>query len=104
MIKRELAEGVTTSAVDEIYEAAQCAGAIGGKLLGVGGGGFMALFVDPRRRDAVRDALRGLVEVRFRTGAPGSRVVVYEPNDFDHGWAPPKPSESERPPLELSVA
>jgi hypothetical protein len=64
----------------------------------------MALFVDPGRREAVRDALRGLVEVRFRTGAPGSRVVVYEPDDFDHGWAPPKLAEGESPPLELSVA
>jgi D-glycero-alpha-D-manno-heptose-7-phosphate kinase len=84
MLKRELADGVTTSAVDEIYEAARCAGAVGGKLLGAGGGGFMALFVDPGRREAVRDGLRGLVEVRFRTGAPGSRVVVYEPDGLDH--------------------
>ena len=65
-------------------EAARRAGAVGGKLLGAGGGGFMALFVDPGRRDAVRDALRGLVEVRFRAGAPGSRVVVYEPDGLDH--------------------
>lgn len=85
MMKRELAEGVTTGAIDEIYDAARGAGAIGGKLLGAGGGGFMAFFVDPTRREAVRDALRGLVEVRFRTGAPGSRVVVYEPDGLGHG-------------------
>lgn len=80
MMKRELADGVTTSAIDEIYEAARSAGATGGKLLGAGGGGFMAFFADPSRHDAVADALRGLVRVRFRIGAPGSRVVVYEPD------------------------
>jgi D-glycero-alpha-D-manno-heptose-7-phosphate kinase len=79
-MKRELAEGVTTSAIDEIYGAAKGAGAIGGKLLGAGGGGFMLLFVEPERQAAVRAALPGLVEVRFKTGAPGSRVVVYEPD------------------------
>lgn len=79
MMKRELAEGVTTSAIDEIYDTARGAGAIGGKLLGAGGGGFMAFFADPARQDAVAEALHGLVRVRFRIGAPGSRVVVYEP-------------------------
>jgi D-glycero-alpha-D-manno-heptose-7-phosphate kinase len=85
MMKRELAEGVTTSAIDEIYEAARAAGAIGGKLLGAGGGGFMLLFAEPDRQAAIRDALRGLVHVRFRLGAPGSRVVVYEPDGFGQG-------------------
>src|SRR3712207_2395772 len=80
MMKRELAEGVTTSAIDEIYEAARAAGAIGGKLLGAGGGGFMLLFAEPGRQAAIREALRGLVHVRFRLGAAGSRVVVYEPD------------------------
>jgi D-glycero-alpha-D-manno-heptose-7-phosphate kinase len=85
MMKRELAEGVTTSAVDEIYDAARSVGAIGGKLLGAGGGGFMAFCVEPGRHQAVREALAGLVEVRFRTGAPGSRVIVYEPDGFANG-------------------
>ncbi len=80
MMKRELAEGVTTSAINEIYEAARAAGAIGGKLLGAGGGGFMLLFAEPDRQAAIREALRGLVHVRFRLGAAGSRVVVYEPD------------------------
>ena len=79
-MKRELAEGVSTSAIDEIYEAARGAGAIGGKLLGAGGGGFMLVFAEPDRRAAIREALQGLIQVRFRTGAPGSKVVVYEPD------------------------
>ncbi|HEX6016227.1 MAG TPA: hypothetical protein VFY87_31370, partial [Geminicoccaceae bacterium] len=70
MMKRDLADGVTTSVIDKMYDAARAAGAIGGKLLGAGGGGFMVLFVHPTRHEAVRDALRELVEVRFRTGAP----------------------------------
>jgi D-glycero-alpha-D-manno-heptose-7-phosphate kinase len=80
MMKRELADGVSTGAIDEIYAAARGAGAIGGKLLGAGGGGFMLIFAEPDRQDAVAEALHGLVRVRFTIGAPGSRVVVYEPD------------------------
>ena len=78
-MKREIADVVSTSAIDEIYAAARGAGAIGGKLLGAGGGGFMLLFAPPERHAAIREGLRGLIEVRFRIGSPGSRIVVYEP-------------------------
>jgi D-glycero-alpha-D-manno-heptose-7-phosphate kinase len=84
-MKRELADNVSTSAIDEIYAAARAAGAIGGKLLGAGGGGFMLFFAEPDRQPAVRAALKGLVEVACRIGSPGSRVVVYEPNGLSAG-------------------
>jgi D-glycero-alpha-D-manno-heptose-7-phosphate kinase len=80
MMKRELADAVSTSAIDEIYEAARAEGAIGGKLLGAGGGGFMVLFAAPERQPAIRAKLAELIEVRFKIGSPGSRIVVYEPS------------------------
>lgn len=80
MMKRELADAVSTSAIDEIYDAARAEGAIGGKLLGAGGGGFMVIFAEPGRQPAIRAKLDGLVEVKFKIGSPGSRIVVYEPS------------------------
>jgi D-glycero-alpha-D-manno-heptose-7-phosphate kinase len=79
-LKRELAEAVTNSEVDGIYEAARSAGAVGGKLLGAGGGGFMLIFARPEVQPAIRERLSRLVEVSFEVGSSGSRIVVYEPN------------------------
>jgi D-glycero-alpha-D-manno-heptose-7-phosphate kinase len=79
-IKRELADGVTTPAIDEIYSAGREAGAIGGKLLGAGGGGFMLFYVPPEKRTAVRERLRNLIHVGFRIEGEGSKIVLYEPN------------------------
>jgi D-glycero-alpha-D-manno-heptose-7-phosphate kinase len=83
MLKRELATSISTPAIDEIYETARAAGAIGGKLLGAGGGGFVLLFVEPAKQPVVRQALSRLIEVDFKIEGSGSRVVVYEPNGLD---------------------
>ncbi len=83
MLKRELATSISTPAIDEIYETARATGAIGGKLLGAGGGGFVLLFVEPAKQPAVRQALSRLIEVDFKIEGSGSRVVVYEPNGLD---------------------
>jgi D-glycero-alpha-D-manno-heptose-7-phosphate kinase len=79
-LKRELAEGVSTPHIDDIYEAAMVAGATGGKLLGAGGGGFLLLWVPKEKQQSVREKLSHLVEVQIEIGSPGSRVVLYEPN------------------------
>jgi D-glycero-alpha-D-manno-heptose-7-phosphate kinase len=79
-LKKELADCVTTPAIDEMYEAALNAGALGGKLLGAGGGGFMLIFAEPHTHDRIREALKDLIEVSFQIGSPGSRIVIYEPN------------------------
>lgn len=81
MLKRELATNVSTSEVDEIYQAGIEAGALGGKLLGAGGGGFIMFFVEPHKQEAVRARLRNLVHVNVEIGSPGSTIVVYDPND-----------------------
>jgi D-glycero-alpha-D-manno-heptose-7-phosphate kinase len=79
-LKRELAEDVSTPAVDEIYEAARAAGAIGGKLLGAGGGGFMMFLVEPERRQHLRERLADLIHVPVDIDHDGSKIVLYQPD------------------------
>jgi D-glycero-alpha-D-manno-heptose-7-phosphate kinase len=78
--KRSLSNMVTTPKIDEIYEAARDAGAIGGKLLGAGGGGFMLIFAKPEHHAAIRERLKTLIHVPFEFEESGSRVVLYQPN------------------------
>jgi len=81
-IKRTLTQKITNPMVDEIYEAGLSAGALGGKLLGAGGGGFMAFFVPPERREALRERLKKLLCIPFSFSTRGSHVVVYEPEEL----------------------
>ncbi len=83
-LKRELADNVTTPEIDAIYEAALEAGAIGGKLLGAGGGGFMLLFVEPDKQPAVKEKLKDLIQVNFGIDDVGSKIVLYEPAGLEH--------------------
>ena len=84
MVKRSLTHKISNSMIDDIYEAGLESGALGGKLLGAGGGGFMLFFVPPHRRDALRARLRKLLCVPFSFSTKGSQVVVYEPEEtFD---------------------
>lgn len=83
MLKRALSSGVSNPAVDEMYQAALDAGALGGKLLGAGGGGFLLLYVPPEKQAAVRLRLQGHIAIAFRFETGGSRIVVYEPDDFE---------------------
>ena len=78
-LKRELADGVTTPAVDGIYNAGCEAGALGGKLLGAGGGGFMLFVVKPQDKPKVRERLKDLIHVSFEFDTGGSKIVVFEP-------------------------
>lgn len=80
MQKRELSDKVSSATIDEIYESARRAGAIGGKLLGAGGGGFLLLFVPRESRQRVRQKLASLTNVPFAFEHEGSRVVLYQPD------------------------
>lgn len=82
ILKRELTANVSNPTIDALYEAALAAGALGGKLLGAGGGGFLLLFVPPDRQTAVRERLKDQTIVTFGFDTGGSKIVVYEPNDF----------------------
>ncbi len=78
--KRSLSERVSTPEIDNLYQAAMDAGAIGGKILGAGGGGFLLIFAKPERHAAIRDRLNKLIHVPFEFEDCGSRVVLYQPN------------------------
>jgi len=79
MHKRSLSDHVSNSKIDALYDTARKAGAIGGKLLGAGGGGFMLLFVRPEKWAAVREALRDLIYVPFKFEDSGSQIIYYKP-------------------------
>lgn len=79
-LKRSLSSAISNGIIDEIYETAMGSGAIGGKLLGAGGGGFMLFFVPESKRSAVSEALRGYLQIPFRFNFEGSKIMVYEPD------------------------
>lgn len=74
-LKKSLAAGVSNLEIDQAYEAARSAGAVGGKILGAGGGGFLLLFVPPEHQERVRTALRALREIPFRFSRQGSSII-----------------------------
>ena len=80
LCKRSLSDKVSTSEIDDLYDQAIRAGALGGKILGAGGGGFLLLFVKPEVQSRVRERLKHLIHVPFRFESSGSRVVLYQPN------------------------
>ena len=78
-IKKSLASKISSSFIDDIYEAAIKNGAVGGKLLGAGGGGFMLLFVLPEKRQKIKEGLKDLLEVKFAFENEGSQIIYYNP-------------------------
>lgn len=81
-IKRSLTQKISNPEIDAIYDAGLSAGALGGKLLGAGGGGFMLFYVHPEKRDLLRQRLKKLLCVPFKFSVKGSDVVVYEPEEL----------------------
>jgi len=79
-LKRSLTSDISTPAIDDIYAAARSAGALGGKLLGAGGGGFLLFFVQPELRARVIKRLEPLTVVPFELDTTGSQIVVYQPS------------------------
>lgn len=79
--KRSLGPKVSNSYVDEIYDQAISAGAIGGKLTGAGGGGFLLLFVPPFKQKKVREKLNKLIYVPFKFKFSGSQIIFFDPQE-----------------------
>lgn len=81
-LKRSLSSVITTDTLDQIYDSAIRAGALGGKLLGAGGGGFMLFFVEPEKQPRVREVLKNLLYVPFSFEKLGSQIILYATQDF----------------------
>lgn len=79
LAKRSLSKEVSTPEIDEIYQSALGAGALGGKLLGAGGGGFLLLFASPDRHEVLKQKLASLIHVPFRFEFAGSQIIFYDP-------------------------
>jgi len=76
-LKKKLADGISNPEIEEWYQCARKHGALGGKLLGAGAGGFLVFFVPPHRQMAVREAL-GLRQIPFEFERRGSRIILFQ--------------------------
>jgi D-glycero-alpha-D-manno-heptose-7-phosphate kinase len=89
-LKRSLTGNITNAVIDDIYNAGINAGALGGKLLGAGGGGFVLFYVKPENKANLIKALPDLMHVPFRFDYTGSQIVYYQPQ-YDGSLAPVEP-------------
>ncbi|MBC7236957.1 MAG: GHMP kinase [Chloroflexi bacterium] len=80
-LKKQLASKISNGDIDAMYADARRAGALGGKITGAGGGGFLLLYCPPTYRDRVRYALRGLRELPFRLERDGSKTILNAKKD-----------------------
>ena len=80
-LKKSLAKGISDPEIDKIYGKALKAGAVGGKITGAGGGGFLVLFVPPESHWSVRNALPGMKDLEFKIEPQGSKII-YVGDDF----------------------
>lgn len=82
-LKRQTGAAVSTNSIDELYNKGISAGALGGKLLGAGGGGFLVFYVQPEYQDSVRRAMRDLMNIPFEFEDGGTRVIHYTPETYE---------------------
>ena len=81
-LKKRLSRKISNPEIENIYDRALRCGAIGGKLLGAGAGGFMLLFVRPENRQKLKEGLKGLLEVKFLFENEGAQIIYYNPQEI----------------------
>lgn len=81
-LKREISDGISTDSIDEQYAKAMNAGALGGKLLGAGGGGFLLFYVPLEKQADVKNALKDQMYVPFKFENDGTKVIYYSAEDY----------------------
>lgn len=82
-LKRQTGSQISTGSIDELYDKGIKAGALGGKLLGAGGGGFLLFYVEKSKQNNVRNELKNLMEVPFEFENEGAKVIYYAPETFE---------------------
>jgi len=84
-LKCQTGSSVSTDGIDLLYEKGVKAGALGGKLLGAGGGGFLIFYVQPEKQEVVKEAMKDLMYIPFKFEDGGTRVVHYSPEEYEMG-------------------
>lgn len=82
-LKREVGSRVSTDEIDILYQRGIKAGAVGGKLLGAGGGGFLIFYVEPEKIESVKKEMRDLLYIPFCFENSGSRIIHYTPESYE---------------------
>ena len=82
-LKRQTGSSISTNSIDELYAKGLAAGALGGKLLGAGGGGFLVFYVRPDYQEAVRQAMSNLMYIPFEFENDGTRIIYYAPEAYE---------------------
>lgn len=82
-LKKGTGSSISTHSIDRLYEKGIAAGALGGKLLGAGAGGFLVFYVQPKKQKAVREAMKDLMYIPFKFEDSGTRVIHYSPETFE---------------------
>lgn len=82
-LKKGTGGAVSTESIDGLYGKGIAAGALGGKLLGAGGGGFLVFYVQPEKQETVREAMKDLMYIPFKFEDGGTRVIHYSPEEFE---------------------
>ena len=82
-LKKGTGSAISTGSIDELYEKGIKAGALGGKLLGAGGGGFLVFYVQPEKQEAVKEAMRELMYIPFKFEDGGTQVIYYGPEEYE---------------------
>lgn len=82
-LKKGTGSSISTGSIDKLYEKGMTAGALGGKLLGAGGGGFLIFYVQPEKQEAVKEAMKDLLYIPFTFEDGGTRVIHYSPEEYE---------------------
>ncbi|MBO5468866.1 MAG: kinase [Lachnospiraceae bacterium] len=82
-LKKGTGSAISTGSIDELYEKGMTSGALGGKLLGAGGGGFLVFYVQPEKQEAVKEAMKDLMYIQFKFEDGGTRVIHYSPEEYE---------------------
>ena len=82
-LKKGTGSAISTGSIDKLYEKGIKAGALGGKLLGAGGGGFLVFYAQPEKQEAVKEVMKDLMYIPFKFEDGGTRVIHYSPEEYE---------------------
>ena len=82
-LKKQTGKAITTDAIDQLYQKGINAGALGGKLLGAGGGGFLVFYVQPEKQKSVIKAMKNLMHIPFEFDNNGAEIIYYNPETYE---------------------